>query len=497
LATGVYTVTVTNANGCSSTAQTSTTINANPIATASSNIPCDGSTLNLTSGGGSSYNWSGPNGFSDTIQFPIMPNITPSAAGVYTVVVTNANGCSSSAQTTVTINANPIATASSNTPCEGAALNLTSGGGTAYSWSGPNNFSNTTQNPAITNVAISAGGTYTVTVTNANGCSSTAQTTATVNANPTATASSNTPCVGATLNLTSGGGSGYSWSGPNSFSSTTQNPTIANAAISAGGSYTVTVTDAKGCSDTKNINVIIHSLPLITLSIPNNTYCLTANPATLTGTPAGGSFSGTGITDSIFNPSQAGIGTYNLIYYYTDANSCSNSDTISVSVHAVPAVSLQSDPLVLTPIYTGETVTITAAPTNYSNYNFYIGSNSVQSGSSNTYQSVTFLNGDHVIVIATEDGCTASDTLVLDINPLPNAFIPNGSDEKNNLFLKGIDLQIINRWGQQLYSGKDGWDGTYNGQTVSPGTYYYIIKLTDLNKNEKTIKGAVTVVAKK
>lgn len=497
---GTYSVTVTDGNGCTATAQTVVVVNSNPVAMASSSTPCEGQTLNLNCSGNpaNNYIWSGPGSFSDPNQNPIILNAdTSSTQGIYTVTVTDGNGCTATAQTTVTINSNPLATASSNKPCEGHTLNLLSSGGSTYNWAGPNSFSNSSQNPTIPNADTSSTqGIYTVTVTDINGCSATAQTTVIVNKNPIVTASSNTPCVGQALNLNSGGGSFYSWTGPNGFSSSNQSPSINGVTMSTAGIYTVTAIDAQGCSATISISVIINALPTVSINIPKTSYCISASPATLTGTPAGGNFSGAGVAGNTFNPSLAGIGgPYELIYSYTDADSCSNSDTVFVSVTALPTVALQNENDPTLQIYTGEVVTIAAIPANYQNYDFYIGGNLVQSGSSNIYQSTNLMNGDVLVVNASEGGCAASDSITLDIKPIPNAFIPDGSDGENKIFLKGLNLQIFNRWNQQLYSGTDGWDGKYKGKLVSPGTYYYIVTLTNLDKTTKTIKGSVIIIS--
>jgi len=493
---GTYIVTVTNGNGCSSTAQTLITINPNPAATASSNTPCDGQTLNLSSGGGATYNWAGPNSFSSSSQNPSISGIILSDVGTYIVTVTDGNGCSSTAQTSVVINNNPTAIASGNTPCEGHSLNLTSGGGATYNWAGPNSFTSSSQNPSISGVISSDAGTYTVTVTDVNGCTAIAQAIISINANPTATGSRNTPCEGQTLNLTSGGGSTYNWAGPNSFSSSVQNPSVSVATMLAAGTYTVTVTNTQGCTGTDNVLVNINALPVVSLHIPENDYCIDASPVTLAGSPVGGSFSGIGvINDSIFNPSLAGIGQYELVYSYTDSNSCSSSDSALILVTPVPTVTVQggSDPTIQ--IYTGEVVTVTASPVNYQNYSFYIGGKLVQSGASNIYQSNTFVNGNTTVVIyASEGGCIATDSVILNVIPIPNGCIPGDSEAENQIFLKGLDIQIFNRWDQLLYSGTDGWNGEYKGKLVSPGTYFYIATLTNLDKSTTTLKGPVTVV---
>jgi beta-glucanase (GH16 family) len=136
--------------------------------------------------------------------------------------------------------------------CASSTLNLTASmvPGATYSWTGPNGFTSSAQNPSIANATTSASGSYSVTATT-NGCTSLAGTTvAVVNAIPGApTAGNNGPLwAGMTLNLTVSTvpEATYSWTGPNGFTSTSQNPTIASASTAACGLYSVTVT-ANAC----------------------------------------------------------------------------------------------------------------------------------------------------------------------------------------------------------------------------------------------------------
>ncbi|MBL0070476.1 MAG: proprotein convertase P-domain-containing protein [Bacteroidetes bacterium] len=97
----------------------------------------------------------------------------------------------------------PVASASNNGPlCVGNTLNLTASGGSSYSWTGPNSFTSSSQNPSVTNMTVAKAGLYTVNVTNSCGTSS-ASTTVAVNSGPTgsATVSSSSVCPGTTVTL--------------------------------------------------------------------------------------------------------------------------------------------------------------------------------------------------------------------------------------------------------------------------------------------------------
>ncbi len=135
---------------------------------------CPGQTLQLTSTGlaGAAFSWTGPNGFSSTLQSPTIPNAGAAASGTYTVTET-VGQCVVQATTTVSIGpAAPLA--SSNNPvCAGKDLQLTASAipGATYQWTGPNNYQSTQQNPVIPSVTPANSGAYSVTAT-VGGCTS-------------------------------------------------------------------------------------------------------------------------------------------------------------------------------------------------------------------------------------------------------------------------------------------------------------------------------------
>jgi hypothetical protein len=130
--------------------------------------------------------------------------------------------------------------AANNGPiCEGSTLLLTATTipDATYQWVGPNGFTSSQQNPSIPNASLAASGSYSVTATK-NGCTSNPQTTvATVNSIPDAPTAGNSgeSCAGDSFTLTATDvpGAIYAWTGPNSFTSTQQNPVISNAQLSA------------------------------------------------------------------------------------------------------------------------------------------------------------------------------------------------------------------------------------------------------------------------
>lgn len=101
----------------------------------------------------------------------------------------------------------------------------------------------------------------------------------------------------------------------------------------ASGNYNAVVTSDIGCVDTSAIiTITIFPLPTVTLSAQFDTICVTQSADLLTGTPGGGTYSGTAVTGNNFDPSAAGTGTFIITYSYTDINGCTNSDSVNIFV---------------------------------------------------------------------------------------------------------------------------------------------------------------------
>ncbi len=309
-----YTVTGVDANGCSNTAVASLTVNPLPTVVANSTTPaiCAGSSVTLTGSGAAMYSWTG--GAIDGVPF------APTITDTYTVTGTDGNGCSGTATVTVAVNGLPIVVANttSATVCAGGSVTLTGSGASSYTWTG-GAMDGVPFAPTITD-------TYTVTGTDGNGCSNTASVMVTVNALPSVGSNppSATVCMGGSVTLSGTGATSYMWM-PMITDGMPFTPSISDT-------YTVTGTDANGCSNTSTVAVTVNANPTVTGSSPVSIACLDDGAITLTESPSGGMWTGPGMSGSTFTPMTAGNGTHTLIYSYTDTNSCIGSDTVSIQV---------------------------------------------------------------------------------------------------------------------------------------------------------------------
>ncbi len=314
VSSATYTVTGTTA-GCTGTATQTITVNALPTVIANSSVSaiCMGSSVTLFGSGASTYSWTG--GATDGVPF------SPTVTDTYTVTGTDANGCVNTATTSVVVNGISIVTANSTSQaiCMGSTVTLTGSGSNTYVWS-----------VGVTDgipFSPTSTGTYTVTGTDSNGCQDTDVISVVVNGISivTANATSTEICTGSNVTLTGSGASTYVWTGGVSDGiSFVPTSTI---------TYTVTGTDSNGCQDTDMITVTVNPLPSVVGVASASTACLSDGIISLTGGPTGGTWTGPGVSGSSFTPMTAGVGNHTLSYSFTDANGCSGTATVVITVN--------------------------------------------------------------------------------------------------------------------------------------------------------------------
>lgn len=256
------------------------TVNPVPTVVINSNSPaCEGTTLTFSAansasgqGSGNTYAWTGPNTFASSQQ-TIFVNAIAANSGLYDVIITNQFGCTSSGSSQGNIATNPTLSigSQSDVTCfgynDGTVTIVASNGTPDYLFNDGNNFN-------IDGIFTGmAPGVTTIYVEDVNGCANTIDITINEPSVVIPVASSNSPvCKNGNVNF-SGSASGgvgsftYSWSGPASYTSTLQNPSISLVALTMAGDYFLTATDNNGCSITTSTNLFVRDIPSVPAAI--------------------------------------------------------------------------------------------------------------------------------------------------------------------------------------------------------------------------------------
>lgn len=312
---GTYAVTVSNGTCSAASTPVVVTVNNTPAAPViTPNGPttfCEGNSVTLFSSQANGNQWSS----GSTAQ-----SILVNATNTYQLTYTDANGCQSPATSVlVTVQPNPTVSAGADqTVCEGTSITLLGSGATSYSWTG-----------GITNgmpFQATSQATYEVTGTASNGCQATDQVTVFVHSAPNVNAGPNqVVCNGTAITLNGSGAVNYDWDN-GAVNGVSFVPTVGTT------TYTLTGTSAEGCEAQDQVTVTVNQLPNVSISaIP--VFCVSDGSSVLTqGTPSGGTYSGTGITGTVFSPSTAGLGIYPVTYTYTDINGCTNTASGMITV---------------------------------------------------------------------------------------------------------------------------------------------------------------------
>ena len=313
---GSYSSTVTQ-NGCVSPSSNIINITVNqtpsqPLITinGSTNF-CSGQSSILSSSSTSGNLWS----TGETSQ-----SITVTNSGVYSVQVSS-NGCSNnSTPITITVNPSPnaptIIASGPTTFCQGSNVILTTDASNGVVWTA----SNGNQYPVDTLIVQSNQSNIFATVT-LNGCTSPPSQSVSTTVLPIVTPTFNQVqaiCSGGNINLpiTSNNNISGTWT-----------PVINNTTTTT---YTFTPNTGQ-CANTATMTVTVNQLPTVTLA-SFNSVCDTAGIVNLTGgSPAGGTYSGTSVSNNSFNTS-VGIGSYPITYSYTNSNGCSSTATQNLVV---------------------------------------------------------------------------------------------------------------------------------------------------------------------
>lgn len=334
----------TNGDVCDYVIACDTGINQSPAVTPSQ-FTCSGAPATLTATGGILYAWTAnpPDPSLTGQQTNATINVTPAVNTVYTVTIINP-GLNTFCISDTTILTTSVSLSNLAVQVQSVTPSLCNQGtGTATVMAGggiqPYTFLWNTS-PAQTNAMLQnvPAGSYTVTVTDSAGCAASTEVIVVTVAGPVVTSPALPPvCLNLpSFSLSGGIPAGGTYSGPG-VNGLQFDPMLAGVGLIP---ITYTYTDPNGCigADTQDITVL--PLPVVTFSNPLTPQCIYNTVYPLSGgTPAGGTYSGTGVYGTNFNASLAGIGNHTLTYTFSDPlTGCTNFQSRIIAVHDIPAV---------------------------------------------------------------------------------------------------------------------------------------------------------------
>ncbi len=506
---GVHNITlIVNEPGCNLSSQTVMSVNVVDVTAVKieNNPLCFGSddgSVTVVAGGGQSpytYLWSPGNHTTSSIS-----NIPQ---GSYIVTITDNMGCIEIDTLTLTdppklvasvVNINPVS-------CFGGSngsITVSATGGTAsfnYNWSPVAGSSNILSGLSV--------GTYYVTITDANSCSDSTFATVTqpdsliafisdsvnILCNGASTGKATVSVIGGVMPYT------YQWN-----STPVQNNASANN-IPA-GTYTVTVTDANGC--TAHSFVTLEQPPALSIvSTPKNENCKGDCNGEIQvnvngGTPSYSYLWNTSPVQTNSTATNLCIGLWKVTV--TDANGCTIKDSATIYTNSPIIAMASANPLTgFVPVSISFFFTGSGASTYL--WNFGDGNTSTDQNPIHTFTTAGMYNIVLTVNSGIPDFCTDTYAMTLTFeNPssvfIPNIFTPNG-DGYNDVFrvesvsMAEENMVIYNRWGKKVYEWNN-LGGVWDGENNSDGTYYYIYTGKGRDKVEYNYHGTVTLLRSK
>ncbi len=474
------------------------------------NISCfgmaDGKITIFASGGTPPYLYSVNGG---TTYFPnggIFENLP---SGIYNVAVMDDKACQQDGGSYTILEPTPLTITSEtrlNILCNGAndgQISITASGGTSpYSYSINGGLSYEINGGTFADLSP---GTYQVAVRDNSGCTQAGSSLIITEPSiltlitDTTKATCNTTTADGSITLTPGGGTpGYTYS-INGGANWQSNPEFLNLVA---GIYEVVLRDDNLCTLNQTIN--LESKYSVTADAGNDTEICPGNQVQLHGS-GGGTYQWqptNGLSDPGISNPFASPETTTLYYLTVTKGVCASTDSVTVKIYDDANIFAGND----TVIIKGSTIILTATGGTFASY-FWAPPEGLSSTTGSSVNATPEQSIFYKVTGTTTEGCVSTDSIFIKVISkfdIPSGFTPNGDGfndtwEIDDAYLfPSMTVQVVNRWGQKIYysvgygNGIE-WDGTYNGEELPIGTYYFVIDLNDGN-NTPPITGPVTIV---
>ena len=325
----------------------------------------------------------------------------------------------------------------------------------------------------------------------------------TVTAPPVATASNNGPvCAGKDITLTATGGTTYAWTGPGGYNANTGSAIIPSITTSQAGNYTVSATNAVGCTATASTTVVVNPVPVATVAFADTAVCqggrvqlLASGSGTFLWSPAAG-LSATNIANPFASPTADS--RYKVLL--TNTTGCTDSAFINVKVYEKAIANAGPDKFIVG----GGNITLSASIAGPYNSFTWTPTSDLNTPQSLTPTASPAIDTRYILTAFSKNNCGIStDTMFVKLFNgiyIPNAFTPNSDGQNDTWNIAALDaypefeLFVFNRYGEVVFKNsklRKPWDGSYKSAELSTGVYVYVLKLNVANQ---VLKGTVMII---
>lgn len=460
---GIYSATMVSNVGCTASVNLQVSVSAKPIVDITNKANwCVTDTVRLTAiSNGTTYTWSGPNGFASTQLNPTVLGNFRVNGGKYKLQATSAGGCANADSFNLSLSTLPIANIVTSV-CSGDTIKFRTFNANNLTWTGPSGFVSSDSIVRIPNASSINTGAYKVVMSNGGVCFDSLSFSLNVNPRPVLAIATDTAiCTGDTMSVAAVSGlTSYAWSGPAGFTWSMSSFTRVNVQPNFSGFYRLTGVGVGNCSSRDSVFVRVNLRPQV--AIVSNTGVCEGDTLVLNTNQPFASYNWVGPSDlqsnnrqvTVLNASKVYEGNYRLTV--VDSNGCKNTTEQQVQIRrAIRPANLATN----APICAGNTLSLAAGGTGIVSTKWTSPTNGIYTGSQAFVPNVQLGdNGFFALQTIDQNGCVFDTTVSVNILALPAITAASNGPVCRGGTLELVAIKTDN--GTALWRGPNGYATT-------------------------------------